>query len=135
VKNAIHPGHRAGSRGIDAFYQGMSMWRAQHDAVQLAGNVDVIDIASLPDQEPSVFEPAQRTPDMALCHPPAPAVDRSLTRGSPCFRETAVSECRYAIHPNPDPRDLSSATERHDRMACCLGFEYGSARAPAFDRK
>ncbi len=67
-EDAMHPGHRAGGRGIDAFDHRMSVGRAQHDAVQLAGHSDVIDIAPLPGQKPLVFEAAQRTPDMISGH-------------------------------------------------------------------
>jgi len=48
----------------------MSIRRAQHDAVQLTGQVYVVDITALPGQKPRVFETAQRTPDMDPIHPP-----------------------------------------------------------------
>ena len=79
-EDAAHPGHRAGGRGIDAVDRGVSVWRAQHNAVQLAGHVDVIDKAPLSGQKPRIFEPAQRTPDMRLVHSAAPTERRLLTR-------------------------------------------------------
>ncbi len=69
-KDAAHPRHRAGGRGIDPLDRSMSVRRAQHNAVQLTGQVYVIDIMPLPGQKPRVFETAQRTPDMAPIHPP-----------------------------------------------------------------
>jgi hypothetical protein len=59
-ENAIHPGHCAGSRGVDAFDQCMPVWRAQHDAVQLAGHSDVVHIAPLPGEKSLVFVPPRR---------------------------------------------------------------------------
>jgi hypothetical protein len=79
-EDAPHPRHRDGGRGVDAVDRGMSVRRAQHDAVQLTGHVDVIDITPLPGKKPIVFETAQRPPDMRLVHSPAPAGDRALTR-------------------------------------------------------
>ena len=64
----MHPGQRAGGCGIDASDQRVSVRRAQHDAVQLTGHSDVIDIAPLPCQKPLVFEAAQGSPDMVPGH-------------------------------------------------------------------
>jgi hypothetical protein len=70
-EDAPHPRHCAGGRGVVAFDLRMSIRRTQHDAVQLTGQVYVIDITRLPGQKPRVFEAAQRTPDMAPVHQPA----------------------------------------------------------------
>ena len=78
-ENAMHPEHRAGGRGIDAFYRRMPVGRAQHETVQLTGHSDVVDIAPLPGQKPRVFEAAQRTPDVISGHISA-AGCRGLTR-------------------------------------------------------
>ena len=113
-EDATHPGHRAGGRGIDAFDHGMSVRRAQHDAVQLTGQSHVVDIAPLPGQKPAVFETAQRTPDMAprhaLAHPPAPAVGRPLTRGRRRPRRGGRnSSWSHAVIRLPSPEALSVA--------------------------
>ena len=47
---------------------GMAVRRAQHDAVQLPGHIDIVDIAPLPGQKPAIFEAAQRPPDVAFGH-------------------------------------------------------------------
>ena len=112
-ENAAHPGHRASDCGIDAFYERMPVWRAQHDAVQLVGKIDVIDIAPVPNQKPPVFEPVQRTPDITLCHPPVPAVDRDSRVFSATFG-AAVGEVQDRVCPysgnslaRPDRLDMA----------------------------
>ena len=47
-KDAAHPGHCAGGRGIDAVDRSTPVRRAQHDAVQLIRQVYVIDETLLP---------------------------------------------------------------------------------------
>ena len=78
-EHRMHPGKSAGGRRIDVLDYRMSGGRAQHDAVQLAGHGEVIDIAPLSGQKPLVFEAAQRTADMITGHSSV-AGWRGLTR-------------------------------------------------------
>src|SRR5262249_13624035 len=68
-EGAAYPAHGSRRCGIDPFDRRMPVRRAQHDAVQLAGHSDVVEIASLPGQKPPVFQAAARAPDMLLGHP------------------------------------------------------------------
>jgi hypothetical protein len=47
-EDAAYPGHGSRRCCIDAFECRVSVGRAQHDAVQLAGHIDVVKITPLP---------------------------------------------------------------------------------------
>ena len=51
-EDAVHTRQRTDDRGIDTLDHGMAMRRAYHDAVQLPGHIDIVDIAPVTGQKP-----------------------------------------------------------------------------------
>lgn len=65
-EDAADAGERARRRGIDRRDLRMAVRRAQHDAVELARRVDVLDEAAPAAQEARVLEAAHRAPDLSV---------------------------------------------------------------------
>jgi hypothetical protein len=113
-EDTTHVGHRAGDRGIDAFYRRMSVRRAQHDGVQLAGHIDVVDIATLPGQKPTIFEAGSANARYGLpsfgCAAVGVAVGK--VQGQPSTPSRAMSGVSEGA------RDLLISTGKPGQAAC-----------------